>query len=122
NKLICVLGAAAGGRDKWKPPEYGKLAWQHCDENILTKEDPYDENPDKIIDQIASGIPSSKSYRRILDRAEAIQRAIDLAEGGDVMVITGKGCEPWMMIAGGKKISWDDRKIVREALLSKKSA
>lgn len=119
SKLVCVLGAAGGGRDKWKRPEFGKLAWQYCDEIILTNEDPYDENPEGILDQMASGIPASKSYRKILERREAIQRSIDLAHNGDIIVITGKGCEPWMMLGRGKKIPWDDREVVREYLLSK---
>ncbi len=121
-KLICVLGAAGGGRDKWKRPEFGKLAWQYCDEIILTNEDPYDESPEAILDQIASGIPASKSYRKILERREAIQRSIDLAHEGDVVVITGKGCEPWMIAGGDRKIPWDDRKVARECLEEKKSA
>lgn len=119
SKLVCVLGAAGGGRDKWKRAEFGKLAWQYCDEIILTDEDPYDEDPDSIIDQIAFGIPSSKSYRRLLDRSGAIKSAVNLAGAGDVIVITGKGCEPWLMIEGGKKIPWDDREVVREALSRK---
>ena len=54
-KLICVLGAAGGGRDTWKRPEFGKIASKFCDEIILTNEDPYDENPEAILDNIASG-------------------------------------------------------------------
>ncbi|OGD40137.1 hypothetical protein A3I30_02605 [Candidatus Azambacteria bacterium RIFCSPLOWO2_02_FULL_44_14] len=129
SKLICVLGAAGGGRDKWKRPEFGKLAWQYCDEIILSNEDPYDENPEEILNQISSGfsqIRNSKfeirNFHKILDRREAIVKAIDLTRGSDIVIITGKGCESWMMVAGGKKIPWDDRKIVREALLNKKSA
>ena len=53
--LICVLGAAGGGRDKWKRPEMGKIAARYCKEIILTNEDPYDEPPETILDQIAVG-------------------------------------------------------------------
>ena len=56
-KLICVLGAAGGGRDKWKRPEFGRIASEYCDEIILTNEDPYDENPLSILKEIESGFP-----------------------------------------------------------------
>jgi len=52
--------------------------------------------------------------KKILDRREAIKEALILAQSGDVLVITGKGSEPWICIAGGKKIPWDDREIVKE--------
>ncbi len=54
-KLICVLGAAGGGRDKWKRPVMGEIAAKYCQEIILTNEDPYDEQPEKIIAEIATG-------------------------------------------------------------------
>ncbi len=50
----------------------------------------------------------------ILDRKEAIKKALEMAHAGDTVVITGKGCEPWICEANGKKIPWDDRQIVRE--------
>ncbi len=115
NKLICVLGSAGGGRDKWKRPEMGEIAAQYCDKIILTNEDPYDEEPIQILNQIEAGIIKAKSpVIKILDRKEAIKKAITSAEPGDTVIITGKGCEPWMMLARGKKIPWDDREIVRE--------
>ncbi|MCK4781816.1 UDP-N-acetylmuramoyl-L-alanyl-D-glutamate--2,6-diaminopimelate ligase [Candidatus Parcubacteria bacterium] len=113
-KLICVLGAAGGGRDKWKRPEFGKIANQYCDEIILTNEDPYDENPNQILSEIEQGI--KKSFQKILDRRKAIKKALSLARPGDTIIITGKGCEPWMCVAGGKKIPWDDRQIVKEEM------
>ena len=117
HKLICVLGAAGGGRDKWKRPEFGKIAEQYCDEIILTDEDPYDENPEEIIKQIAFGFqtPDSK-LQKILDRKEAIKAALSLATAGDTVVITGKGSETSMAVAGGKKIQWSDKEIVMSLL------
>jgi UDP-N-acetylmuramoyl-L-alanyl-D-glutamate--2,6-diaminopimelate ligase len=119
--LICVLGSCGGGRDKWKRPEMGKIAADYCKNIILTNEDPYNENPTAIIDDIAVGfsqIPNSKfqiqNYEKILDRREAINKALSSAKPGDTIIVTGKGCEPWMVVANGKKIAWDDRKIVRE--------
>lgn len=121
-QLICVLGAAGGGRDKWKRPVLGKLASKYCDEIIITNEDPYDENPREIIEQVAQGASEglranprqSVSIYKILDRHQAIHEALKKVRQGGVVVITGKGSEPWMCVTGGKKISWDDRKIVRE--------
>ena len=120
-KLICVLGSCGGGRDKWKRPVLGKIASKYCDEIIITNEDPYDENPSQILSEIKSGISNSKfqisNFYEILDRKEAIKKAIELAKAGDVVVITGKGSELWMCVENGKKIPWDDRKITKEALL-----
>ena len=56
-----------------------------------------------------------KGYKKILDRREAIRFALSNAKAGDIVVITGKGAEPWMVTAHGK-VPWDDRKIVREEL------
>jgi len=123
-RKICVLGSAGGGRDKWKRPELGRIASKYCDEIILTNEDPYDENPEKILSEIKSGIPNTKyqisPYGRspegrlntIIDRIEAIKKALSLAKPGDAVIVTGKGSEPWMCVAGGKKIPWSDKAIV----------
>lgn len=116
SKLICVLGACGGGRDKWKRPVLGKIAGQYCDEIIITNEDPYDENPAEIINQVAE-VSGSKA-KKILDRREAVKEALKSAKAGDVVVITGKGCEPWICVAGGKKIAWDDRNVVKEEMMS----
>ena len=121
NKMICVLGAAGGGRDKWKRPEMGRIAAQSCDEVILTNEDPYDEDPAKILGDIAGGfsLTSNKQFivpKKIISREEAIRRAIALAEKGDVVVITGKGAEPWIMGPKGTKTPWDDRAVVKKEL------
>ncbi len=118
SKLICVFGACGGGRDKWKRPILGKIAAEYCDEIILTNEDPYNEDPNRILSQIKSGIFNSRfptpNFYEILDRREAIKKSLELAKPGDIVIITGKGCEPLMCLAGGKKIPWDDRQIVKE--------
>ena len=121
HRLICVLGAAGGGRDKWKRPEFGRIASEYCDEIILTDEDPYDEIPEKIIEEIFSGISSSSKLKslkvhKVLDRKEAIRTALTKVGRGDTVVITGKGSEISMAVAGGKKIPWSDKEIVREVL------
>ena len=111
-RLICVLGAAGGGRDKWKRPEFGSIAEKYCDEVFLTNEDPYEENPVVILDEIQQGIHSSTlPVHRILDRKEAIGKAIESAKSGDTVVITGKGSEISMAVAGNKKIPWSDKEV-----------
>jgi len=116
NKLICVLGAAGGGRDAWKRPEFGRIADQYCQEIILTDEDPYEEDPKTILDQISSGITNTAKIKRIVDRKAAIAQAIKFARGGDIVIITGKGSETSMALASRKKIPWSDRDVAREAL------
>ncbi len=113
SKKICILGSCGGGRDKWKRPELGQIANKFCNQIILTNEDPYDEEPGQILDQIETGI-KNKEVMKILDRREAIKKALSLAKADDIVIITGKGSEPWMCVEKGKKIPWDDREIVRE--------
>ncbi|KKP31074.1 MAG: hypothetical protein A2561_04080 [Candidatus Staskawiczbacteria bacterium RIFOXYD1_FULL_32_13] len=119
-KLICVLGSCGGGRDKWKRPVLGELASKYCNEIIVTNEDPYDENPEQIIDKVIMGITNHKSqitnYKKILDRKEAIKTALKLAKVNDTVIITGKGSEPLMCLANGKKIAWSDKEIVKQEM------
>ena len=112
SKLICVLGACGGGRDKWKRPVLGKIAADFCQEVIVTNEDPYDEDPMAIIDQVAQA--ARGKAKKILDRREAISEALKLAEPQDTVIITGKGCEPWICLKGGKRIPWNEKEVVRE--------
>ena len=111
-RLICVLGSCGGGRDKWKRPVLGEIADKYGDIVIITNEDPYEEDPMEIIEQVAKG---SIKAKKILDRREAINFALKEAKAGDTVIITGKGCEPWIC-EKGKKIPWDDRRIVREEI------
>ena len=116
SKLICVFGSAGGGRDKWKRKKLGKIAKKYCDCIILTNEDPYDEDPLNIIKDIEKGLKNNSNFLlyKILDRRKAIRKALKLAKEKDVIIITGKGCEPWMCVKNNKKIPWDDRKVVKE--------
>ncbi|HEY4521822.1 MAG TPA: UDP-N-acetylmuramoyl-L-alanyl-D-glutamate--2,6-diaminopimelate ligase [Candidatus Paceibacterota bacterium] len=115
-RLICVFGAAGGGRDKWKRPEMGKIASEFCDEIILTNEDPYDENPESILKDIEKGINPCPGLKKILDRRQAINKALKSASSGDTVIITGKGAEQWIMGPNSQKIPWDDRNVVKEEL------
>ena len=111
-----MLGSAGGGRDKWKRPEMGKIASKHCDQIILTNEDPYDEDPEKIINDIKKGTELGQKCEIIIDRREAIKKALSYAKTGDAVIITGKGAEPWIMGPKGEKTRWDDRETAREEL------
>lgn len=109
NKLICILGSAGGGRDKWKRPKMGEVACQYCDTIILTNEDPYDEDPDEIISQIKSSISKDKEVLEIIDRVSAIKKSLSLAKNGDIIISTGKGSEDWIHLENGKKIPWNEK-------------
>jgi UDP-N-acetylmuramoyl-L-alanyl-D-glutamate--2,6-diaminopimelate ligase len=118
---ICVMGATGGGRDLWKRPVMGKIADERCDHVILTNEDPYDEDPRSIIESVARGMQRVPEI--VFDRRAAIARAIDIVQLGtdddqkkSVILITGKGTDPNIAVANGKKIPWSDAKVAREEL------
>lgn len=113
-RKICVLGNTGGGRDTWKRPEMGRIADRSCAEVILTDEDPYDEDPHAIVAAMAEGM--ERTPHIIMDRRQAIHTALTLATPGDAVLITGKGTDPYIMRAGGKKESWSDAAVVREEL------
>lgn len=120
-KILHVLGATGGGRDIARRPILGKIAGENADYVIVTNEDPYDDDPEIIIDQVALGAEQSGKRKNenlfmILDRREAIAKALSLAKKGDVVLITGKGSEQAICVANGEKIPWDDRRITRELL------
>lgn len=118
-KIISVLGSQGGGRDKAKRSQLGELAASYTDHVIITNEDPYDEDPQKIIDDVAKGATHAHSrppIEKIINRKDAIKKALSIAESGDVVIITGKGSETVMAVAGGQKVPWDDRQVVRELL------
>lgn len=115
-KLIAVLGAAGGGRDKAKRAKLGRLAGQYADIIIITNEDPYDEDPQEIIDQVWQGLVGfNKEKYKIIDRRQAIRQAIVSAQAGDIVVITGKGSEQCIVTDRGK-IKWDDRLVAKEII------
>ena len=121
NKIIHVLGSCGGGRDKARQPILGNLAATRAQNVIVTNEDPYDDNPMTIIDNVAQGaIEAGKVLNenlfKILNRHDAIAYALSLARAGDLVLITGKGCEQFICVAHGKKIPWDDREAVRGLL------
>ncbi len=114
-RRICVLGSCGGGRDNWKRPKMGAVADTFCDTIILANEDPYDEDPMQIINNVADGIKDHKPTI-ILDRREAIAYALEEARTGDAVLITGKGTDPYIMEENGKRTPWDDADVAREEL------
>jgi len=112
---ICVLGSTGGSRDKWKRPEMGRVASKYCEQIILTNEDPYDEDPSAIIKEIEQGI-DTKTADIMMDRRSAIRKALSIAKTGDVVLITGKGTDPYIMGPNGTKTKWSDADVTREEL------
>ena len=113
-KLICVLGNTGGGRDAWKRPVMGKIADDMCDVVFLTNEDPYDEDPRAIVEEMTKGMGRKPTI--IMDRRLAIREALKTAKPGDAVLISGKGTDPNICIDNGKKIPWSDADVVREEL------
>lgn len=119
-RKICVLGGTGGGRDREKRSRMGAVADAHCSHIILTDEDPYDEDPMQIVEDVKEGI-SSKPVDIIMDRREAIAHACNIAQEGDTVYITGKGTDPYIVGPDGKKTPWDDASVVRGILQSQSS-
>jgi len=114
SRSICILGGTGGGRDTWKRKEMGRIANEYCDEVILTDEDPYDEDHKGIVEDVALGMTHTPTI--IMDRRLAIREGIKRAQTGDVVIITGKGTDPYIMGPQGTKKPWSDSKVVREEL------
>ena len=127
SRIISVLGSC-GDRDRAKRPILGALAGRYADIAIITNEDPYTEDPVKIIEEVASGVPrgvhknepkvQGKNFFKELDRKKAIAMAIEMAHKDDIVIITGKGAEE-CMVWGTEKRPWSDRKIAKELLLKR---
>ncbi len=114
-RRICVLGNTGGGRDTWKRDEMARIAENECDEVILTNEDPYDDDPQSIVDAMAIAF-TKKTPHVIMDRRDAIAAALSMACTGDSVLITGKGTDPYIMGPNNTKIPWSDAKVAREEL------
>lgn len=120
-RTIHVTGSAGGGRDTNRRAVLGAIAAEHADVVIVTNEDPYDEDPQEIIDAVADGaLQAGKKLNETLfviaDRKRAVEHALRCARPKDLVLITGKGAEQAICVANGKKIPWDDRAITREIL------
>ena len=113
--IVAVLGACGGGRDKAKQPLLGKVADKYCDHIIVTDEDPYDDDIDEIIDNVASGV-ITHTVEKIRDRRLAIATALSLAKGNSIVIISGKGTDPYIMRANGASEKWSDAEVSREEI------
>lgn len=115
-KNLTVVFGAGGDRDKGKRPEMGKAAGEYADTIILTNDNPRNEDPDQIIDEILAGISDHRKVQIIPDRREAILTALKHARSKDSVLIAGKGHEDYQEI-GERKIPFDDHKIIEEFLM-----
>jgi UDP-N-acetylmuramoyl-L-alanyl-D-glutamate--2,6-diaminopimelate ligase len=126
SQKICVLGNCGGGRDTWKRPEMARVADKYCDEIILTDEDPYDDDPEKIVEEMRVAV-ENKPVSVIMDRRIAIHSAIERAHELEktaamrnnkkiAVLISGKGTDPYIMRKNGAKEPWSDANVTEEEL------
>ena len=114
-KVISVFGCG-GNRDSGKRPIMGEISGKIADFTIITSDNPRNEDPETIIEEIEDGIKRTKGkYVCITDRKEAIKEAIKMANKKDIIVLAGKGHEPYQEIKG-EKFPFDERVIVREII------
>ncbi len=118
NETLITLVGAGGNRDKTKRPLMAKVACDKSDKLILTSDNPRDEDPDAIIEDMKTGLDiiEKKKVLSITNRVEAIKTALALAKKGDIILIAGKGHEKYQVLKGGKIIPLDEKQIVREIL------
>jgi UDP-N-acetylmuramyl-tripeptide synthetase len=117
-RVVTVFGCG-GDRDRTKRAPMGEAAASLSDVVVLTSDNPRTEDPEAILRDAEVGLQKvGKPYLKIIDRREAIMRAIAEARGGDVVVIAGKGHETYQII-GDKTVHFDDREVAREALLER---
>lgn len=92
----------------------GRVASEIADYVVITSDNPRSESPEAIVADIMEGI-AGKNYTVVLDRAEAIEKAVSIAKKGDVILVAGKGHEDYQII-GNRRIHFDDREVVRKVL------
>lgn len=116
NRLICLFGCG-GNRDSAKRPKMAQSAVKYADRLIITSDNPRNEDPVAIIDDILAGLKNTDiPYDVVVDRKEAIFYGLQIAEKGDIIVLAGKGHEDYQILAGMKHIHFDEREIVAEGL------
>lgn len=114
-RLVCLFGCG-GNRSKLRRYEMGEISGQYADLTVITSDNPRDEEPQEIIEDIKIGIGKTEGeYVEIIDRKEAIKYCIDHAKEGDVIVLAGKGHEDYQEIKG-KKYKMDERDLIKDIL------
>jgi UDP-N-acetylmuramoyl-L-alanyl-D-glutamate--2,6-diaminopimelate ligase len=113
-RLIILFGCG-GDRDKTKRPEMTRAAQQYGDYIIITSDNPRNEDPGEIINDMLTGLDGGKQYSIIPDRRKAIRYAISIAETEDVILLLGKGHEKYEILSDGKH-PFDEEAIVTEAI------
>ena len=114
-KVISVFGCG-GDRDSGKRPVMGEISGKIADYTFITSDNPRTEDPQKIVEQIEEGIKKTKGkYSVVVDRTEAIEQAIKMATKRDIIVLAGKGHEPYQEI-NGEKYPYDERIIVKDII------
>jgi UDP-N-acetylmuramoyl-L-alanyl-D-glutamate--2,6-diaminopimelate ligase len=108
-RLIVVFGCG-GDRDRSKRPAMGRVAGQLADHAVLTSDNPRSEDPSAIIEEVLAGFPSRGNVEVVENRREAIERALRVADKGDVVLIAGKGHETFQETAN-KTVPFDDRQV-----------
>ena len=112
--MITVVGCG-GDRDKTKRPVMAQVACELSDKVILTSDNPRSEDPEEILNDMREGLNSAakRKSRTIIDRKEAIETAVDIANREDIILVAGKGHEKYQDI-NGVKHSFDDKKVLKE--------
>ena len=114
-RVISVFGCG-GDRDSGKRPIMGEISGKIADYTIVTSDNPRTEDPLKIIEQIEEGVKKTKGkYEVVIDRTKAIEKAIKMANKKDIIILAGKGHEPYQEI-NGEKFDFDERVIVRDII------
>ncbi|MEN6370879.1 MAG: UDP-N-acetylmuramoyl-L-alanyl-D-glutamate--2,6-diaminopimelate ligase [Armatimonadota bacterium] len=116
-RLIAVFGCG-GNRDRGKRPIMGRIGSELADVVIITSDNPRKEDPAEIIKDILEGVPAGIKPDVMVDRGDAIEHAIMMAERGDLVVIAGKGHEDYQIFAD-RTIHFDDREVAREVIKKK---
>lgn len=115
-RLICLFGCG-GNRDAKKRPLMAQAAAKYADKLVITSDNPRDEIPEAIIDDILVGIEGSEvAFDVVVDRRKAIYHSLKIAQEGDVIVLAGKGHEDYQVLPGNEHIHFDEREIVSEGL------
>lgn len=113
-RLIVVFGCG-GNRDRTKRPKMGSVAERLADYSILTSDNPRNEDPLDIIEQVKAGLMDTNKFTVSVDRREAIKAGLDMARDGDVLLIAGKGHENFQELAN-TSVPFDDRQVVKSLL------